>query len=137
MEELCTPRLLKGRQHYPLSNALARSGKTAAFEGGPRAHALRQASVRHRLFSMFAQQWHDVPAFVAMADRGLAEEEAIDNTMPVHAVISSCYLRFAECFNCVLMRDLTGIGGGFAKGLENVHIPHAWALLRIYRRKRC
>jgi hypothetical protein len=96
----------KGPQYYPLSNALARSGKTAAFEEGPRAYALHQASVRHCLFSMLAQRWHDVPAFVAMADRGLAEEVAIDNTMPVHGVISSCYLRFAECFNHVLMRDL-------------------------------
>ena len=101
MEELYTPHLPKGRHHYPLSNALDRSGKTVAFEEGPRAYALHHASVRHRLFSMFAQQ-HDAPAFVAMADRGLAEEKvAIGNTMPVHAVISSCYLRSAECFNRV------------------------------------
>lgn len=65
MEELYTPHLPKGRHHYPLSNALARSGKTAAFEEGPRAYALHHASVRHRLFSMFAQR-HDAPAFVAM-----------------------------------------------------------------------
>ena len=51
--------------------------KTAAFEEGLRVYTLCQASVRHCLFSMFAQQWHSTPAFV---DWGLAEEEvAVDN----------------------------------------------------------
>jgi hypothetical protein len=52
-------------------------GKTAAFAEGLKAYALRQASVHQRLFNTFAQQWHDVPTFVAMADRGLADEEVI------------------------------------------------------------
>ena len=47
----------------------ATHGETAAFED-VRAYALRQASVRRRLFDTFAQQWHGVPAFVAMADYG-------------------------------------------------------------------
>ena len=48
--------------------------KTAGLEEGLRAYALRQASVRQRLFRTFAQQWHDVPAFIALTDRGLADE---------------------------------------------------------------
>lgn len=43
-------------------------------EEGLRAYALRQASVRQRLFDTFAQQWNDVPAFIALADRGLADD---------------------------------------------------------------
>jgi hypothetical protein len=53
---------------------LPAQGKTAAFEEGLRAYALRQASVRQRLFNTFAQQWHDVPAFIASIDRELADE---------------------------------------------------------------
>jgi hypothetical protein len=46
-------------------------------EEGLRAYALRQASVRQRLFATFAKQWHGVPAFIEMADRRIAggEEE--------------------------------------------------------------
>ena len=43
-------------------------------EEGLRAYALRQAAVRQRLFDTFAQQWHDVPAFIALADRGFADD---------------------------------------------------------------
>ena len=54
-------------------------------EEGLRAYALRQAYVRQRLFTTFAKQWHDVPAFIEMADRGLAggeeEEEAVNSTV--------------------------------------------------------
>lgn len=50
-------------------------GKRAGLEEGLRAYTLRQASVRQRLFRTFAQQWHDVPAFIALTDRGLADEE--------------------------------------------------------------
>ena len=54
--------------------------KTAAFEEGLRAYALHQASICYHLFSMFVQQWHGVPAFIAMANQGLAEKEvAVDN----------------------------------------------------------
>jgi len=49
-------------------------GKTTGLEEGLRAYALRQASVRQRLFSTFAQQWHDVPAFIVLTDWGLADE---------------------------------------------------------------
>jgi hypothetical protein len=45
-------------------------------EEGLRAYAQRQASVRQCLFETFAKQWHDVPAFVAIADRDLANENA-------------------------------------------------------------
>ena len=57
-------------------------GKIAAFEEGLRGYALHQASVRQRLFTAFAQQWHDVPAFIALTNRGLVDEEivAVDNT---------------------------------------------------------
>jgi len=48
-------------------------------EEGLRAYALRQASIRRRLFASFAKQWHDVLAFIEMADRGLAGgEEEVD-----------------------------------------------------------
>ena len=53
-------------------------------EEGLRAYALRQASVRRRLFETFAKQWHDIPAFVEMADQGLAggkEEGEVVNSM--------------------------------------------------------
>ena len=53
-------------------------------EEGMRAYALCQASVRQRLFVTFAKQWHDVPAFIDIADRGLAsgeEEETVVNGM--------------------------------------------------------
>jgi len=50
------------------------------FSEGLKAYALRQASVRQRLFNTFAQQWHDVPTFVAIADRGLADEELMVDT---------------------------------------------------------
>ena len=53
-----------------------------SFAEGLKAYALCQASVRRRLFNTFAQQWHDVPTFVAMADRGLADEEVmVDNAV--------------------------------------------------------
>ena len=54
------------------------------FEEGLRAYALRQTSVRRRLFETFAKQWHDVPTFVEIADRGLAggeEEGEVVNSM--------------------------------------------------------
>ena len=40
-----------------------------------RAYALRQASVRQRLFETFEQQWHDVAAFIRLTDQALADEE--------------------------------------------------------------
>jgi hypothetical protein len=52
-------------------------GKTI-FEEGLRAYALRQASIRQHLFDTFAQQWHNVPAFIALTDRGF-DEEVVDN----------------------------------------------------------
>lgn len=61
--------------HFPTPSPSR--GKTTAFEEGLRARALHQASVCQRLFNAFAQQWHDVPAFVAIADRGLADEEVV------------------------------------------------------------
>jgi len=54
-------------------------GKKTAFEEGLRAYALRQASIRQRLFDTFAQQWHDVPAFITLTERGFADEEVVDN----------------------------------------------------------
>jgi len=48
---------------------------TVGLEEDLRAYALRQASVRQRLFSTFAQNWHDVPAFIALTDWGIADEE--------------------------------------------------------------
>jgi len=48
--------------------------KKAALEEGLRAYALRQASVRERLFKTFGQQWNDVTVFVAIADRELADD---------------------------------------------------------------
>lgn len=47
---------------------LPTQGGTSAFEEGLRAYALRQAAVRQRLFNTFAQQWHDVPTFLALTD---------------------------------------------------------------------
>jgi len=49
-------------------------------EQGLRAYyALRQASIRQRLFAAFAKQWHDVLAFIEMADQELAGgEEEVD-----------------------------------------------------------
>jgi len=52
-------------------------GSTAAFE---EAYALCQAAVRQRLFNTFTQQWHDVPAFIALNDRGLADEEIVGDS---------------------------------------------------------
>ena len=62
-----------GATQFPTT--LPPHGKTAVFAEGLKAYALRQASVRQRLFNTFAQQWHDVPTFVAIADRGLADDE--------------------------------------------------------------
>lgn len=54
-------------------------------EEGLRSYALRQASVRKRLFGTFAKQWNDVPAFIAIADRGLTDDtsegELVDSVM--------------------------------------------------------
>jgi len=50
-------------------------------EEGLRAYALRQASIRQRLFATFAKQWHSVPAFIEMADRGLAGGEGEGETV--------------------------------------------------------
>jgi hypothetical protein len=49
-------------------------GTQPAFEEGLKAYALRQASVRERLLSMFLQQWHDVPAFIKLTDQGLSDD---------------------------------------------------------------
>jgi hypothetical protein len=46
----------------------------AVLEEGLRAYALRQASVRQHLFDTFGQQWHDVPAFIEITNRGLVDE---------------------------------------------------------------
>ena len=62
-----------GATQFPTT--LPPHGKTAVFAEGLKAYALCQASVRQHLFNMFAQQWHDVPTFVAIADRGLADDE--------------------------------------------------------------
>lgn len=64
--------------HPPMPSS---QGNTAAFKEGLRAYALRQASIRQRLFDTFAQQWHDVPAFIALTDRGFADEEEVANTV--------------------------------------------------------
>ena len=40
-------------------------------EEGLRAYTLCQASVRRHLFETFANQWHDVLAFIEMADQEL------------------------------------------------------------------
>ena len=50
-------------------------GKTAGLEEDLQVYALRQASIRQCLFSTFAQQWHGVPAFTVLTDRGLTNEE--------------------------------------------------------------
>jgi len=47
----------------------------ARLEEGLRAYALRQASVRQRLFDTFGQQWHDIPAFIEISNQGLADDE--------------------------------------------------------------
>src|SRR6266567_3257583 len=57
---------------YPSTPATL--GVQAAFEEGLKAYALRQASVRERLLTAFSQQWHDVPAFINMTDRALAND---------------------------------------------------------------
>jgi hypothetical protein len=49
--------------------------ETATFEEGLRAYALQQAGVRLRLFETFSQQWNNVPAFIEIIDRALAENE--------------------------------------------------------------
>jgi len=54
------------------------SHRKTAFEEGSRAYALRQASIRQCLFDTFTQQWHDVPAFIALTERGF-DEELVDN----------------------------------------------------------
>ena len=56
-------------------------GNTAVFKEGLRAYALRQASIHQRLFDTFTQQWHDVPAFIALTDRGFVDEEEVANTV--------------------------------------------------------
>jgi len=38
-----------------------------------------QASIRQRLFDTFAQQWHNVPAFITLTEQGFADEEVVDN----------------------------------------------------------
>jgi len=59
----------------PHPSTPASLGKMAALEEGLKAYALRQASIRQRLFETFSQQWHDVPVFIEMTDRGLASDE--------------------------------------------------------------
>jgi len=54
------------------------SHRKTAFEDGSRVYALHQASICQRLFDTFAQQWHDVPAFIALTERGF-DEELVDN----------------------------------------------------------
>ena len=57
----------------------ASSENNGPLEEGLRAYALRQASVvRQRLFATFAKQWHDIPAFIDIADRELASGEEED-----------------------------------------------------------
>jgi len=58
----------------PLTPSVSQVQK-AALEEGMRAYALRQASVRHRLFETFEQQWHDVAAFIGLTDQALVDEE--------------------------------------------------------------
>jgi len=54
-------------------------------EEGLRAYALLQASVRQCLFETFAKQWHDMPAFITIADWGLTDEneevDVVDSVM--------------------------------------------------------
>jgi len=59
----------------------ASSENNGPLEEGLRAYALRQASVRQRLFATFTKQWHDVPAFIDIADRGLASGEEEDTVV--------------------------------------------------------
>lgn len=56
-------------------------GKTAAFEEGLRAYALRQASIHQCLFDTFTQQWHDIPAFITLTEWGFTDEEVVDNSL--------------------------------------------------------
>ena len=75
---LHTRRRPDGATHFPTTLP----PHETSFAEGLKAYALRQASVCQRLFNTFAQQWHDVPMFVAMADCGLADEEVIvDNAV--------------------------------------------------------
>ena len=77
------PQRVHNTAHPPTPSASPE--KTAALEEGLRAYALRQVGVCQRLLDAFSQQWHDVPAFVELADRGLTgnegEEGVLDNTM--------------------------------------------------------
>jgi len=67
-----------GATHFPTTL----SPHETSFAEGLKAYALRQASVRQRLFNTFMQQWHDVPKFMAIFDRALADEEVmVDNTV--------------------------------------------------------
>ena len=79
---MCAPHSSKRGHHHSFTGTLTCSRKITAFEEGLRGYTLRQASVRQRLFTEFAQQWHDVPTFIALTDWGLADEEivAVDNT---------------------------------------------------------
>jgi len=64
---------------HPMS---ATPGVQVEFEEGLKAYALRQASVHERLFRAVSQQRHDVPAFIEIADRGLADGgEEVDSVM--------------------------------------------------------
>jgi len=58
----------------PLTPSVSQVEK-AALEEGKRAYAFHQASVRQHLFGTFAKQWHDVPAFIALTDQALADDE--------------------------------------------------------------
>jgi hypothetical protein len=75
---LCVPQRVTDLDHPSTSPEHRR-----LLEEGLRAYTLRQAAVRQHLFATFAKQWHDVPVFIAMADRGFvngeAEGEAVDN----------------------------------------------------------
>ena len=64
--------------HLPMRSS---QGNTAAFKEGLRAYALCQASIHQQLFDTFVQQWHDVPAFIALTDQGFADEEEVANTV--------------------------------------------------------
>ena len=61
---------------HPLTPSL--SHRKTTFEEGLRAYVLRQASIRQHLFNTFTQQWHNVPAFIALTERGF-NEEVVDN----------------------------------------------------------
>ena len=66
--------------------------QTAAFEEGLRAYALHQASVHQRLFNTFAQQWHDVPVFIAITDCGLMDEVVPCSMCSVYLCTFYCIL---------------------------------------------